>query len=175
MTDLSALREAVAKMTARRLEVFTGWLFDRPHDEDCPCSNDSERHAPGCGDCECENHDISDLLVAYKALRNAVPALLDEVERLREQMAGCTNAPDTGMPTPYEQCLADLAAMTAKRNALFEEATKMGRDLAAARAVLDGSSEVLGDIAVTMTNEDEYALVEVVRAAWLAWKERWKP
>jgi hypothetical protein len=83
MTNLPALREALATMTDWRLEVFTEWLFDRPHADDCPCSNDSERHAPGCGNCECENHDIADLLANYKALRNAAPALLDEVEQLR--------------------------------------------------------------------------------------------
>jgi len=87
MTSLPALREAVAKMTDWRLEVFTEWLFDRPHADDCPCSNDSERHAPGCGNCECENHDIADLLANYKALRNAAPALLDEVEAARHSDA----------------------------------------------------------------------------------------
>ena len=61
---------------------------------------------------------------------------------------------------------ADLVAMTAKRDAIFEEATATGRDLAAARAVLETARDLPED------GPAPQWLIQVDRAAWLAWQAR---
>jgi hypothetical protein len=60
---------------------------------------------------------------------------------------------------------ANLVAMTAKRDAFFEEATATGRDLAAARAVLDSAT------VIDITPIKGVKLL-VGRAPWRAWQGR---
>jgi hypothetical protein len=139
--NLPALREAVA-------------LIRRDIPEDQPGVYDDRRPVE----------------LAALRLALALPALLDEVEverienaRLREAVQVFEKAANA-LELERNALRADLAAMTEKRNAIFEDATKMGRDLTAARAVLDTarfpSSEANGRL-----------LVNLDAAAWHAYQE----
>ena len=63
---------------------------------------------------------------------------------------------------------ANLVAMTAKRDAIFEEATATGRDLFLATAVLQDAKQHDSDITFAAL----HVWIQVNRAAWLAWSER---
>ena len=101
----------------------------------------------------------------------ALPALLDEVERLKAE----NEQEATEFKADLSALRADLAAMTAKRDALFEEATKMGRDLAAARAAEETAFKA-GYHCQWLRDEGRYIFDPAMKpgdpdGAWLAYRK----
>ena len=119
-------------------------------------------------------HERIAQLEAENAALKHMDALYDDVCRALPMEAGAEEeAADV-----VKRIVADRTALRQEREALKDRgdlwqkaAESYMADLALARAVLRDASEVLGDIEVTMTTEDEYALVEVLRAAWQRWQK----
>jgi len=143
MTDLPALREAVAKMTEG------SWFWKPGSLRDIVTKSDTQdlrvcEAAPG-------NTNGEDDTKGIVALRNAAPALLDEVEALRER----------GSPGVVHEVDAAFHALTvAQRDAAW-------RDLAAARAVLETAHELAGSAGMYCVGVD--------RTLWQAWQARGQP
>jgi len=185
MTSLPALREAVAKMTPG------------------PWEYDTETHGVynaevGYGIVDAEPKDAAGIV----ALRNAAPALLDELETLRQRVNEDNEVCLCGCPPDAHECYeeggescenethtclrvcrsvaaefeASQKALSAERieNAHLREAfVTMERaanqhetDLAAARAVLETARDLPED------GPAPQWLIQVDRAAWLAWQAR---
>jgi len=187
MTNLSALREAVAKMTE------WPWLDNGTEatDEDCqetiietsPRYTGVDFEIPVAGDMDRRRADIAGIV----ALRNAAPALLDELEMLHADLAALkgilhaahgvlTDAATIAVPGAYDDPLAPaVQQLVDERDAYRAALTKVataGLDAEqdnAARAVLDGA-ELTGDTSYDHPPDPRVA-VTFDRAAWLAWQE----
>ena len=189
MTDLPALREAVAKMTPGPWEcVATGFHGDELHigppDKPAVVRNIPRADAAG-----------------IVALRNAAPALLDELETLRQRVNEDNEVCLCGCPPDAHECYEEggescenethtclrvcrsvAAEFEASQKALSAERIEVAHlreafvtmeraanqhetDLAAARAVLDGAYRLPRG-----TSPDNSIHLCVHGAAWLAWQ-----
>jgi hypothetical protein len=162
MTDLPALREAVASILGDgRWEADGGRVYLQTDQAGYPVLDTGKEDA-----------------AAIVALRNAAPALLDEVERLRQGIRAWEDKEAHEAMSCYldnEQLKADLAAARAERdeaNALVDDlraaGTRMNATCIAARAVLQDAKQHDSDITFAAPN----VWIQVDRAAWLAWQER---
>ena len=129
MTDLPALRVAVAETV------------------------------PYCGQGETVPNAWARRERAERILLDAVPALLDEVEQLRADLADWRKGVELIASGLGETNPPDLCAVR-----LNEKAMTLRADLAAARKVLETAIELPGYCA--------YAVIGVDAAAWQAWQAR---
>ena len=162
-TDLPALREAVAQMTEGPWFWKPGSLRDIVTKSDTQDLRVCEA-APG-------NTNGEDDTKGIVALRNAAPALLDEVEALRAENAALkANADD-------DTAIVSRARDICHRHGYVVDAEHEGwttcalrsleAEVAAARKVLETAIELPGYYA--------YAVIDVDAAAWQAWQARRKP